>query len=534
MRFLKYCSFFVLLSLVLFTNCAKRGTIDGGPRDTLAPVILSTAPENFSTGFEAKTIQINFDEYVKLNNINQQLIISPPMETQPEIVPMGYPSKYIRVKIFDTLKANTTYSFNFGESIQDNNEGNPYTNYKYVFSTGTYIDSLTLNTTFDDAYSTAPLGRVNVLLYEAEDFNDSTVYKKKPLYIASSKDSLKNVTLENLKEGAYYLIALEEKNSNYRFDPKSDKIGFHSQKITIPTDSAYHLTLFKENKSPNAFRPAMVSQNKWLVAYEGNVKDLNVSVLGNNEPVKTAFSKIPEKDSIYVYTPLEKYDSLSFHFKAGTYEKTHTVTTRNVKPIDSLQIKFLKRGMLQFRDTVAVSTNTPIESINNEWIKLIQKDSTQVAFTTRIDSLNNAVKIQFDWKEEENYTLSLLPGSITDFYGKSVNDTITQTFQTGKISDYGNLSFELSGEIQYPIIFELLTPDEKRYDYRYFSEPQPIEFKLIEPGKYFVRIIEDANGNRKRDTGNYLEKRPPERVINFPKEFDLRANWELNETLIIP
>src|SRR5690606_7864996 len=230
----------------------------------------------------------------------------------------------------------------------------------------------------------------------------------------------------------------------------------------------------------------------------------------------------------------EKYDSLSFHFKAGAYEKTHTVTTRNVKPIDSLQIKFLKRGMLQFRDTVAVSTNTPIESINNEWIKLIQKDSTQVAFTTRIDSLNNAVKIQFDWKEEENYTLSLLPGSITDFYGKSVNDTITQLFQTGKISDYGNLSFELSGEIQYPIIFELLTPDEKRYDDRYFSEPQPIEFKLIEPGKYFVRIIEDVNGNRKWDTGNYLEKRPPEKVINFPKELDLRANWELNETLIVP
>src|SRR5690554_1701987 len=99
MRFLKYCSFFVILSLVLFTNCAKRGTIDGGPRDTLPPVILSTAPENFSTGFEAKTIQINFDEYVKLSNINQQLIISPPMETQPEIIPMGYPSKYIRIKI---------------------------------------------------------------------------------------------------------------------------------------------------------------------------------------------------------------------------------------------------------------------------------------------------------------------------------------------------------------------------------------------------------------------------------------------------
>src|SRR5690554_205041 len=534
MRFLKYCSFFVILSLVLFTNCAKRGTIDGGPIDTLPPVILSTVPQNFSTAFEAKTIQINFDEYVKLNNINQQLIISPPMETPPEIIPMGYPSKYIRIKIFDTLKAQTTYSFNFGESIQDNNEGNPYVNYKYVFSTGSYIDSLTLTTTFDDAYSKAPLGRVNVLLYEAENFNDSTIYKKQPLDVASSQDSLKNVTREIMKEGAYYLIALEERNSNYRFDPKGDKIGFHSQKITVPNDSIYHLTLFKEAKSPNAFRPAMVSQNKWLVAYEGNVKNLNVSVLGNNEPIKTAFSKIPGKDSIYVYTPLEKYDSLSFHFKEMDYERIHTVTQRNVKLIDSLQIKFLKSGALQFRDTVTILTNTPVQSINDEWMQLIRKDSTQVAFFTLIDSLNNAVKVQFDWKEEEKYTLSLLPGSITDFYGKSVNDTITQTFQTGKASDYGNISFEISGEIQYPIIFELLTKDEKRYDYRYLSESQPIEFQLVEPGKYFVRIIEDSNGNGKWDSGNYLEQRPPEKVVNFTKELDLRANWELNETLVMP
>ncbi|HLW62198.1 MAG TPA: hypothetical protein VKY33_02240, partial [Flavobacterium sp.] len=153
---------------------------------------------------------------------------------------------------------------------------------------------------------------------------------------------------------------------------------------------------------------------------------------------------------------------------------------------------------------------------------------------TLIDSLNNAVKVQFDWKEEEKYTLSLLPGSITDFYGKSVNDTIMQTFQTGKTSDYGNITFEISGAVQYPIIFELLTKDEKRYDYHYLSEAQPVTFQLVEPGKYFVRIIEDTNGNGKWDTGSYLEKRPPEKTINFSKELDLRANWELNETLIMP
>ncbi len=534
MRFLKYCSFFVILTLILFTNCAKRGNIDGGPIDSLPPVVLSSNPENFSTDFNVKTIQINFDEYVKLSNVNQHLIISPPMETQPEILPMGYASKYIRIKISDTLKDHTTYSFNFGESIQDNNEGNPLLNYKYVFSTGSYIDSLTLNTTFSDAYSKSPLGRVNVMLYEAEGFTDSTIYKKKPLYVASVADSLKSATLENLKEGAYYLIALEEKNSNYRFDPKSDKIGFYSQKINIPTDSTYHLTLFKETKSPNAYRPTMLSQNKWLVAYEGNVKDLKVSVLGNNQPIKTSFSKVPEKDSIYVYTPLETYDSLHFHFKEFDYERTHTVNMRTMKAVDSMQIRFLQTGVLKFRDTVSITTNTPVERVDETLIQLMKKDSTQMPFFTKIDTLNNAVKIAFDWLEDERFTLTLLPGSLTDFYGKSLKDTLNQSFRTEVSSDYGALSFDISGQVNYPIILELLDKNETIYDFRYLTEPQTVHFQLIDPGKYFVRIIEDENNNGKWDTGNYLEQKPPEKAHNFLKEIDLRANWELNETLIVP
>ena len=284
MRFLRYFSFFAILTLVLFTNCAKRGTITGGPKDTLAPIILATSPENFSTNFNQNTIEITFDEYVKLNKVNQQLIISPPMETQPEITPMGYPSKFIKIKIFDTLKPNTTYSFNFGESIQDNNEANPYTNYKYVFSTGAYIDSLKLQTSYQDAYRSKTSGVVNLLLYEANGFTDSTIYKKKPLYVATSRDSIPNVTLENLKSGSYYLVALQEKNSNYRYDPKTDQIGFYPTAITLPTDSIFNLKLFKETKSAAAYRPAMVSQNKWLAGYEGNIKTLRLRQWGTISP----------------------------------------------------------------------------------------------------------------------------------------------------------------------------------------------------------------------------------------------------------
>lgn len=534
MRFLRYFSFLLILSLVLFTNCAKRGTITGGLKDTLAPVILSTNPENFSTRFKEKTIQINFDEYVKLNKVNQQLIISPPMETQPEITPMGNPSKFIKIKIFDTLKANTTYSFNFGESIQDNNEGNPYTNYKYVFSTGDYIDSLKLTTSFEDAYSKKSKGTVNVLLYETEGFNDSTIYKKKPLYVASAKDSVSTVDLENLKSGSYYLVALQEKNSNYKFDPKSDKIGFYPTPISLPTDSAFSVKLFIENKQTTAYRPAMVSQNKWLAAYEGGTENLKVSVRGNNKPIASRIVKVPQKDSIFIFTPLEKYDSLQFNFKNDFYEKAHNVTQRTLKQIDTLQVKFTKSGTIQFRDTVSFTTNTPFKTIANDLIQVIGKDSLQIPFSIKLDSVNNTVKIVFDKVEDEKYTVFLKPNSVTDFYDTPLKTEMIQRFQTGKLIDYGNISFTLSGTVNYPIILELLTKDEKLYDYLYITEESSIAFRAIEPEKYFVRIIEDANGNKKWDTGSYLEKRQPEKVINFQKEFDIRANWELNETLVLP
>ena len=135
---------FLLASLLLLTNCAKRGTITGGKKDTIAPKIINSLPENFTTNFKGNEIKINFDELIKVKDINKQLIISPPMKKQPIIVPQGSASKYISIKILDTLAPNTTYSFNFGQSITDNNEGNPYSQFKYVLSTGSYIDSLTV------------------------------------------------------------------------------------------------------------------------------------------------------------------------------------------------------------------------------------------------------------------------------------------------------------------------------------------------------------------------------------------------------
>ncbi|MEG2103497.1 MAG: Ig-like domain-containing protein, partial [Flavobacterium sp.] len=133
---LKYISFLLVLLMV---SCAKRGNITGGLKDTLAPILISSTPKNLTTDFQGNEITLVFDEYVKLKNLNKQLIISPPMKYEPQITPVGV-SKFLKIKLRDTLQPNTTYSLNFGQSITDNNEGNPLNQFKYIFSTGSYID----------------------------------------------------------------------------------------------------------------------------------------------------------------------------------------------------------------------------------------------------------------------------------------------------------------------------------------------------------------------------------------------------------
>ena len=262
--------FLVFCSIFTFTGCAKRGTITGGLKDTIAPKIINSNPENFKTNFNGKEIKINFNELIKVKDINKQLVISPPMKKAPIIIPQGSASKFISIKILDSLQENTTYSFNFGQSITDNNEGNPYSQFKYVFSTGSYIDSLSIIGKIKDAYNQKADNFVSLQLYNAETFTDSTVFKEAPIYVTNTLDSLKFFALENLKAGKYHLVALKDVNNNYKYDPKSDKIGFLKGAISIPNDTIFELELFKEVIPFKASKPSQESNNKFFIPIVGN------------------------------------------------------------------------------------------------------------------------------------------------------------------------------------------------------------------------------------------------------------------------
>ncbi len=515
-------------------SCAKRGSITGGLKDTLAPTLVSSVPKNFNTNFKGNVITLNFDEYVKLKNTNKQLIISPPMKYEPLITPTNV-SKFIKIEIKDTLQPNTTYSFNFGQSITDNNEGNALNQFKYVFSTGPYIDSLTLGGKIKDAYNKNVDNFVSVMLYEANDkLKDSTIYKEFPRYITNTLDSMRTFKFENLKAGKYLLVALKDKSSNNKFNPKDDKIGFLKGYVTVPSDTIYELELFKEILPLKAFKPIQASGNRLLLPYEGkqNFKNSKPKIVlkNNSEILETIVTQFPKKDSLQVwYKPL-KADSLSLEVSRENYNKRFTFKVKDQKK-DTLNIKAVQNGVINFRDRFTLESETPLVKFDKSKIRLVNKDSAAVDFTTEYDEFDQKLYVDFKKDPEEKYNFTFLPGALTDFYEKT-NDTLSYKLITKELADYGNIVINLKNVKRFPIIVELTNKKGESVLASAYSEKETrIEFNLVVPDAFTVRVIYDDNKNKMYDTGSFLERRYAEEVFYSQQEFDVRANWDVDQTV---
>jgi hypothetical protein len=535
MKKIYFITLFLVFSLIFtFTNCAKRGNITGGLLDTIAPKIVSSSPDNFNTNFKEKEIKINFNELIKIKDINKQLVISPPMKKMPIIVPQGSASKFISIKILDTLQENTTYSFNFGQSITDNNEGNPYSQFKYIFSTGSYIDSLSIIGKIKDAYKQESDDFVSLQLYNAETFTDSTVYKETPIYVTNTLDSLKTFALENLKGGKYHLIALKDINNNYKYDPKSDKIGFLKDAISIPNDTLFGLELFKEVRLFKASKPTQESSNKFYIAIEGKAENTKITAKIGDVNIPVFTTKYPEKnkDSLQIFIPNTKLDSLIFTVENGNYSKSFTSKIKELKTTDSLSISTEKNGTISFRENFTLLTGTPISEIQKSKITLLNKDSIAINFNLRHNLFEQKVTFEFKKEENEKYRLQLLPGAIKDFYSTE-NDTLNYSFSTKSYTDYGNLKVILKNVAKYPLILEVITINGDVAATTIVTADLPILFEAIEPNIYSLRVIYDDNKNSIWDTGSYLEKRQAEQVQYYPKTIDVRANWDVEQEYIL-
>ena len=523
----------VFLFLLSFTDCAKKGRPSGGLRDTIAPVILRSAPENFTINFKNNEIRITFDEFIKLKDISKELIISPPLKYPPVITPLSV-SKVLKIKILDTLKDNTTYSFNFGNSILDNNEGNLFPNYKYVFSTGSYIDSLTLKGTAVDALLPKTDFPTTVALYQVDQsYKDSLVFLEKPTYITTTLDETNNFELSNLKQGTYQLIALKEQTRNYTFQPKTDKIGFYKDLITIPTDSLFELRLFKEVPDFKPTRPKLESSNRISFGYQGKTDNYQITLL---TPMEDDFQyqvlKQPGRDTLnFWFKPKVTKDSLVFVTKNKLQIDTTTVRFRELYS-DSLRLTAINDRLISLGDTLKLKANTPLVAINSEKISVVTKDSLAIDFVAQINTKENAAQIVFDKQEEQLYSITLRNGALTD-YLSNTNDSIVYRQQVKPIADFASLNLTLDNADEFPLLIELIDEKFKVVKQTYLEANAPVFFEHINPGNYFIRLIMDQNKNKIWDPGNFLDKLAPEKVVYYPSIIELRANWSWSETFTL-
>lgn len=531
--------YFVICLLVFsaFSNCAKRGMPTGGDLDTIPPVFINSSPENFSTNFKNEEIRIYFDEFIKLEDAQKQIIISPPIDPKPTISPQGSPKKYVTIHLGDSLKENTTYTINFGNSIIDNNEENPLPFFKYVFSTGSYIDSLNVSGSVRDAFEAETEEFISVLLYEInENYTDSIIYQEPPTYIGYTQDSTNSFQIENMKEGKYRVIALKDKNSNYLFNPSEDKIDFLEDTLTLPTNRNLEFSIFKEQKEFRVSKSKQIAANHVVYGYEGLLNDsLEIDILDPNpSQFNTQIVKDLEKDTLHFwYQPVIKEDSLTVKITQLNYQDT-VITRMKELYKDSIEIKKLNESSINIKEDFGLTANIPFKAIDSSKISVLNKDSIAIKFSSRLVALENKLMIDFDKTEKETYYIQLLPSAFTDFYDKP-NDTLKYRVKTPAIADLGTLSLNISNVKTYPIIVEVV--DNKgnviKQSIHQEEDGSSFYFEHIKPGKYKARLIYDRNDNGKWDTGNYLNQTKPEQIIYFPKLIEMRANWDINESFIL-
>ncbi len=525
----------LLLLLLMVVNCAKRGTPTGGPKDEDPPKFVKANPPNYTTNFKGDEIRIYFDEYIKLNDLNKNLIVSPPMDPAPLITPLGSGSKYIGIKITDTLQPNTTYVFNFGNSVVDNNEGNPFSFFKYVMSTGDYIDSLTVKGQIRDALQQEPDHFVTVMLYQADStYSDSLIYRDVPRYVTNTLDSLSTFELTNVKAGKYRLAALKDDASNYTYQPDKDKIGFLGQVIEVPKDTTYNLTLFSEEPPLKVARPKQAALQRINFGFTGNADSINIALINKvPEGFESLSTYKKDADSIsFWYKPQLKQDSLIFKVGARRQLDTFYLRSRRLKE-DSLYFSSATGNDLKLGEPFELKSSIPITSLDSTKITITKKDSSSVPFKYTLRQKESAVDLEFKTEEAEDYQITLLPNALIDFYGKT-NDTLIFSPKTKEAADYGELELTLQDAEQYPYILQLVTEKWEVKRELYAKKGQTVfKFNLINPGKYYARLILDRNKNGRYDTGNYLKGEQPEEIIYYPKLLDIRTGWFPKETFVL-
>lgn len=328
------------------------------------------------------------------------------------------------------------------------------------------------------------------------------------------------------------MVGIMDKNSNYLYNPKSEKIGFIPQNITIPTDSTYEITVFKEELEFDPKRPAYFKGNQILFGYEGSpdLDSLSINLLNPKpEGFRSRVVKNAETDTLYYWYNI-KPESDSLSFEVATPKTRDTLYARlSTLDRDSLDISTEGGGM---NENFKFKANTPIIDYREDLVNILDQDSAEVPFTTLFDPIRNEILIEFEKTPANRYQITALPGAITDLF-EETNDTLVQNVRTKALSDYGTIILNFQNIESFPIIVQLTDTKGKVLAEQYSESSGNFNFQFLRPGNFLVRVIFDRNKNRKWDTGNYLKKRQPEQIKYFSDTLEVRANWDINQAIIL-
>ena len=577
---------FIIGLISFLQGCARMGSPVGGPKDEEHPLIVKSNPPFNTINFDSKEIDITFNEFIELKDLNNNLIISPPVEKKPMIREKG---KVLNIKFEEEFEDSTTYNIYFGNSVQDYNEGNPIENFQYVLSTGSFIDSLSIEGKIISAFTLNPEEGVFVMLYT--EYDDSLPLKQIPRYLSkTNKEGL--FRINNIAHNKYKLFCVRDFNRNYLFDLPNEEIAFIDTLVKFERISkTFNDTIFKLDSTEIREIDTIITHTKpfYPVNYYALrlfSEDREVQYIANNKREskqkieiilnKPAIDSIvftladtiinepwflkeasPDMDSIiYWITDPKLYNKENILTTLSYYREdsnlvlnweTDTLNFRFFEPkkkkrdIKEEEVAFLKYNLniknnaaFDLNKTLDFSFEAPIKTVNSNKIKLFSRVDTielPVEYTFLRDSIKpREFKLTTEWNEDTIYRMEIYPGAFNDIYTLS-NDTNIIEFKTQKRDFYGIILVDITGvDSSFQAICQLMRSGkegEEIVKQEIIKSDQIVKFDFLPPKEFIFKVILDKNFNNKWDTGNYLKNIQPEEALYYKEKIKVRSNWDV-------
>ncbi len=526
--------------VALFWGCAQQSSPTGGDKDVDPPVVVMYEPNNFQLQFDENEFTIVFDEYIQVNDLASQLIISPPLTNSPDYTLRG---KSITIEWEDTLQANSTYQFNFGKSVVDLNEGNITNGLRYVFSTGSYIDSLFVYGTLVDASDNSMVPEAVVMLYKTDA--DTMPMTSPPDYFAVTDESGR-FSIDYLPAGNFKLFALKEENNNFIYDGPPEKIAYLGETVESTfndTTAGLWLSAFIERDTSQYISSSFGKDyGKYTIVFNIPTKNPNVVFRdpSNEESLESIGYLNATRDTLISWVTLPPYrdfDEVEVIVSDDKLEPDTSAWYIETDP-DFREKAALKlssntnRNKLNLTHVFTLRANNPLVEADTSLIHFFE-DSVEV-FPSEFErgELNRKFLVHYPFKAESNYVFQAEAGAFKDVF-ESYSDSIKIAFSLQDADFYGRLELALTISEQHQSfsenrILQLLTQDNRVVTEVQFIENELTQsFEQLSPGMYKLKVIYDTNNDGKWTAGEYLQGTQPERLSFYPEEIQIRSNWDM-------